>query len=253
MIAVNTLDKRGRVGDPTLVCLIRRWPHRPGLVGELPRHYRRIVNVPEFIDRIAALQNKLDLSAVTLLAGLTCVEKRNVVPEFVPGRLVSEPPAVDYPIPDKVLLKSAAPLPVVAEEDDRPHISLSHFVENDIEPFEHRRVKLSRFRLKGRSHTCDAVEQSGALGSGHQAEIRHAVGLEMIEFPAKPLDAASAVLLEAEKRAVPVIGTDEIVRLAASVESGAFDRHEWCREHTGRRGNEDHRNEETHKTLGHDE
>src|SRR5690606_26345015 len=112
----------------------------------------------------------------------------------------------------------AAPFTIIAQENNGRHIAFRHFGEQNVEAFEYAFVEFSLFRLKRRSYAGNVVEQTFAFGTGHNAQARNAVLFQEIELVAQPFDTALLVLFKPQKRPIPIIRPDKIIRLAAFLE-----------------------------------
>ena len=189
---------------------------RAGLVGQLPRHDRRVGGIGDTGDAVGPRDDRADVVAVHRLRLAVGVECRVPVGELGPGVRgvvhVDELSAVD---PREIRHHPARPFPEVCQVDHAGHVALRHLGERPVET-------LQQILVVGRGLIAeprrDRVLQRRQFGRAEDAEITDAERLQPIELARQACTVAIGGL-GPEPRAVPDVRAGVAVGLAVAFEA----------------------------------
>ena len=183
MIRVERFEQRARLLHPLFERRNVLGRERSRLVGDLPRHDRRIVDVLHAGDLVRAAEHEADMIEIRLDAFGRIVEPRRKPHELRPGRF-RRVRDVALPAPIHVLRVAARPLPGVVHVQHGLHVALGHLGQQVVEAREQLLVVLAGRDLQTGRHARGLIVRP--LGAGQDAEIPHAVRRQEVELAREP-------------------------------------------------------------------
>jgi hypothetical protein len=221
---VQRLDQGRGLGDPAVVGgqvgdAERLAAARPGLVGQLPGHDRRVVAIGLAGHAADPADQGAQVVAEQVLGLGVAVEARGVVGERGPGVggvALLEPVAIAGPA--QIGRHAARPVPEVVDVDHRLHAAPGHLGQHHVQALEQVLVIVLAGTAEGGG---DRHLGRRGLARAEDAQVGHAHGLQPVQLAAQSGPVAGHAR-RAQPGPVPEVRADEAIGLAAQTEAAVL-------------------------------